>query len=212
MGKIKNVTLVSLMAGLMMAVFACSKTVTMQDVKNDDEPCWVMSAPNCDVTKDEYLYFVGKNATLNAALTRPGRAAFISAENDAKAQYVAYMEEMIQNKSEEALSAAGDAIEGSQVVGAMKNLTKTFAQKTVNGLMRHDQYFISKMENSADMPLWDVWIRMRIKKEEIKEKVDKLESNLQEGAAKGVENAEKLHKAIKKVQDSIAGDNFFKGF
>lgn len=200
-----------LIFGFFFVIASCSQKTTMQDVTDSDEPCWVSGSPKCDIEKDNYIYFVGQ-AMKTASRSRPGRAAFISAENDAKAQYVAYIEEMIQTKGEEAVTSAGDEIEGSQAIGAMKNLTKTFAQKTVKGLIRYDHYFISTAKNTAELPLWDVWVRMRVEKKEIEKKVDMLESNLQKSAAKGVENAEVMHKAIKKVQDSIKEDDFFEGF
>ena len=94
----------------------------------------------------------------------------------------------------------------------LRGLTKSFADKTVKGLIRHDHYFISDVENDAGIPLWDVWVRMRVEKKKIAKKVDLLETNLQKKAAKGLEGTEVLHKAIKKVQDSIKEDDFFEGF
>lgn len=201
-----------LIFGFFFVIASCSQKMTMQDVIDSDEPCWVTGSSNCDIEKeDNYIYVVGQ-AMKQQSKSRPGRMAFLSAESSAKTQYASSLGEMIKTRAEEYLTAAGDEIEGSLAIGAMKEHTERISSELAKGLRRHDQYFISTAKNKAGIPLWDVWVRMRVEKKKMSKKFDMLESDLQKKAAKGVEGAVLTHKAIKKVQDSIKEDDFFEGF
>lgn len=199
--------------GFFLAISGCSSgNITMSDVRDDNEPSWVSGDAAGEDTSDKYLYFVGRNAVADASRSRPSRSAFMSAENDAKRQYVEYMETLVQAKTNEALTAAGDNMEGSQSVASLKSLIKTFAQKTVKGVKKHDHYYISNERNKADIPLWTVWVRVRIEKDNVRQKFDLLGNNIQKKATQGVKSAKEMVKAVQAVQKEIKKDDFFDGF
>ncbi len=198
--------------GFFFVISGCSSTTTMSDVQDDDEPPWISGDAASGDNSGRYLYFVGRNAVVDASPRRPSRSAFMSAENDAKRQYVEYMETLVQSKTNEALASAGDNMEGSQSVSSLKSLIKTFSQKTVKGVKKHDHYYISTDRNKSDIPLWTVWVRVKIDKDIVRQKFDLLSNNIQKKATQGVKSAKEMVKAVQAVQKEIKKDDFFDGF
>ncbi len=190
---------------------AATQTLTSKD--QDLKP-WIFGDPCAGIESDDYLCFVGQNAVNVAARGNvPPRSAWTSAEANAKAQYVQYMENLVQVKTNEALRSAGDDIEGQQTVAALKDLSKQFSKRTVTGLKPFDSEYASQGVNSAGIPLWKVWKRMRIEKDAVREKFGQLSENVQSAAKKGVENAKDMAEAIRSVEEEMTkNDDFFKGF
>lgn len=201
-----------LAAGLLLLLSACSSQITSVGKAGGDQPCWVDNDPACDDQGDEYLYFVGQNAVKDAAKGRPNRSAFDSARIAAKAQYVSYLEETVSVKAAEAFTNAGESEEGAETVAGLKQLIKTFAQKTVSGLKQLDSYYVSDAANSKGTPLWSVFVRMRIAKQEVREKFGLLADNMKKSAKSGNEKAKDKLEGIQTIQKKMKEDDFFKGF
>ena len=207
------VQLLSLSAALITLIgfSAYSQNKTSGSIASGDQPCWVTGDAACDDETDGHLYFVGQNAVLDANITRPSRSAYDSARMNAKTQYVSYLEETVSNKTSEALMSVGDMEEGSQTVSSIKSLSKTFAKKTVRGLKQFDSYYVTESKNSQGLPLWTVYVRMRIKKASVRQKFSVLVDNIKKSADSGNESANKILKGIQRVNEDMKKDDFFKG-
>lgn len=203
--------LIGLVVVLLTTIGGCSQKMTSETEASSDQPCWIIGDPACDDKANDYLYFVGQNAVPEANRIRPSRTAFDSARMNAKTAYVGYIEETVSNKTAEALTAAGDTEEGSQVVATIKSLSTTFAKKTVSGLKQFDSYYISESKNSKDIPLWTVFVRMRVTKSEVQQKFGMLTDNIKNSADGGSESAKKILNGIQKVNEDMKKDDFFKG-
>ena len=194
-----------------MTFSACSQKQTSETVASGDQPCWVTGDPACDDQANDHLYFIGQNAVPEANRARPSRAAYDSARMNAKTQYVAFIEETVANKASEAITAAGDTEEGSQAVTTIKSLSKTFAKKTVSGLKQFDSYYVSESMNSKEIPLWTVYVRMRVQKAEVQQKFGTLTDNIKKSADGGNQSAKRILDGIQKVNNDMKKDDFFKG-
>ncbi|MBU2646673.1 hypothetical protein KKI24_18335 [bacterium] len=205
--------LIALVVGLVM-LGACSSSdvVTSKDMELDDQPCWIDGGPDCDDQSNQFIYFVGRNAVPEANRARPSRLAFDSARMNAKTLYVSYLEETITTRASEALTTSGSTEDGAQSVASLKSLSTTFARKTVSGLKQHDSFYVSESENERELPLWTVYVRMRIPRAEVEQKFELLTENIRDAAQSGSKSAQQILKGIESVNKRMKQDDFFKGF
>jgi hypothetical protein len=211
--KIKYSVLASLLIGIIFLFSACGPTQrSSSSVQADDQKCWVTEDPSCDDEADDFLYMVGQTATPSAAKGRPNRTCMDSALLNANAKYVSYLENTVSTKVSEAMTSAGDSEEGSTAVSGLKSLTKSFAQKTVNGLKQADSYYVSDDVNKKGVPLWTCYVRVKVEKALVMAKFGDLVAYVQKGAESGNENAKNMLKGIQNVQEDMKKDDFFGGF
>lgn len=139
--------------------------VTDRGIAGDEQPCWVGLDPDCDDESGEYYYFVGQNAVPEASRARPSRMAMDSAKNAAIKDFAAMIKSQVASKVTEQMSATGDTEEGSAPRAKIDSTVNTYVVATTTGLKRSDIYQESLAKNSKGIPLWTVWVRMKIKRE-----------------------------------------------
>jgi hypothetical protein len=139
--------------------------VTDRGLAGDEQPCWIDNDPECDDESGEYYYFVGQNAVPEASRARPSRMAGDSAKNGAIKDFAAMIKSQVASKVTETMTAEGDADQGSMPKAKIDSTVSSYVVATTTGLKRADKYQESLAKNSKGIPLWTVWVRMKIKRE-----------------------------------------------
>ncbi|MBT7310335.1 hypothetical protein HN843_01135 [bacterium] len=140
-------------------------SVTNKGLAQREEPCWVLSDPECDDESGEFYYFRGQNAVPEASKARPSRLATRSAENAARESFAAYIRAGVASKMKEESSSSGDTNEGMTTKTSIESAINSYVTADITGLKTVDIYQESISSNSKGIPLWTVWARMKVKRE-----------------------------------------------
>ena len=136
--------------------------LTMKQVKPADEPCWVRT-PDCQASESSAsIYFVGQSQEPLANVGQPQRDSFRSAQRDAEQEYARYLGVEVESSS-----YLKSLFKNERYQMQFEETIHETVEQTVSELVKADEYFVSYERDENGIPLWTVYVLLKISKENV---------------------------------------------
>mgnify|MGYP003983924125 FL=1 len=120
------------------------------------------------------------------------------------------MDQKIGSKFEEKVKAGGEALEGASAVNERKQLTRGITSSTQKGFYCDSKWWVSNEKSSQEIRLFDYFVRCRIKREVVKEGLEKEIAKAATDATSGSKVAKKKLEALNDISKVFDDDPFYK--